>query len=946
MRSEVAVAANNRSFDPRSSVALPWRWMCAFFFMLAAVVGFSAMEVSWLWSDARWKPLLFGITTVRHLIELVCLFYAVMFTYAAVRYVRVTRSGGDGAVAVSADAVHRRSPLAVIYLCCNDLDEEAVRSLSTLVYDGRLLHIIHDDSIDPKENARVDELVDRLERETEVRWRVMRRQDKSGGKPGALRWLLEKTCQEHEFFLLLDNDSYVSDVQVLRKAMACFDDQGVAAVQFRNRTRVNPNDGRFAATVSGAVDIFDAFATGLFVKLWRPFVGHNAVLRTATVMQAGNFTPGFFADDLDLTVRMALQGSRVAYRRDLAMEECHPSNYRSFSIRSKKWAHGCAQIIRSHLLPVLSTDRMTFREKMGFLMFTGFYITQVLMLLYMLLVFIVLPLLIGPTWKAAWWALLLGTIVPASIFLPVIAYLCTEGRKLPFFRTLGSCAATYGSTDLWTILGLSGGFRTKEHGWVPTNSVLNGKRPLVDWGHFTLGGSFLLVPLLYQPELLLFPLTWLFAAKFLFVPAVAVHYGGRPTRVEPLTRTVVTRPMHHPLVSRTSLLPRPVWLMLMLSVVAMCAFSAAVVADEVPATPEHIRIEVRGNEIYVDGERRILRGIHYGPWRPGTGPGQGFSYPSNDELLTDLRMIRFANADTILVYDPPARLLDLAHQSRLDVIYVFNIQWWRLPEGEEEEVIEEIIANVQLLHDKSAVIAWMLGNEIPGWVIDRLEPAGVREFLSELRRQVREVDPYRPVTHGNWPLLRTLDLDRDMDIVSYNVYPFYPLEVAVGGFGTFIRDHLMPVAGERPLIISEFGLNTLEATPQQQAEVLPRCWAELLEAGAQGGMVFAFADEWWKNYDNPIRPPDYWRRVKDSNDHLTHNEDPEEHYGIVTSDRRPKPAYAAVRDMFAADPLLAARDPRNYLRQVLLGIGTVAVFGVIGIAAWLRFREPHVGGSN
>jgi GT2 family glycosyltransferase len=965
----------------RAEGSLPQRrllaaWLGAAAAIVAAVTAISVVEVKWLWNDVSWKPALLGITIARHLIELICVGYAIAFFYAAIRYVTVVRrqeatQQPDADQHVSDGNRTEPGTCAIIYLCCNDLEEEAVRELSTLRYDGRLLHILHDDSTDPAENARVDRFVDRLAAETGVRWHILRRPEKQGGKPGATQYILHQTAHEHDYFLLLDNDSYVPDPDVLRRALPCFRDDRVAGVQFRNCTRHAENEGPFARIVAGAVDIFDAFASGLFEKLWRPFVGHNAMLRTADVCDAGGFTPGVFADDIDLTVRMNLRGRRIVYRRDLVMEECHPSNYRSFALRSKKWAHGCAQILRMHLLNVLASGRMTFREKLGFLMFTGFYVTQVLMLLYMLLVFIVLPLMIGPVWKAAWWALFIGTIVPASIFLPVAAYLMTEGRRRgrPFWRTLGGCAATYGSTDLWTILGLAGGLRrdsTKKAKWVPTNSVLNASRPLLDWSHFAAGGTFLLVPLAFQPELLLFPLTWLFAGKFLFVPAVAVHYGADASPREPRriderkpARLVPTwlNPQHteaRPRAGEQALAARA---LLVLGAIALFSFSAAAFADEESATqtqatptkqtaddvvPDYVRIEVRGRDILIDGESTIIRGIHYGPWRPGTGPGRGFPYPSNDELRPDLRMIRSLNANTILVYDPPARLLDLAMEKELNVIYTFNIEWWRVADEAEIDLIgEEMAQRVEQLREHPAVIAWMLGNETPAWIIDQLQPAGVRAFFTGLREQVRAVDPHRPVTHGNWPLTRTFDFDQTMDIVSYNLYPFYPTEVAVNGFGRFIRDFLMPRVGDRPLIISEFGINTLEATPEQQAEIVSRCWYELLEAGANGGVVFAFADEWWKNYDNPIRPPDYWRRVDDPDDHLTHNQDPEEHYGIVTAYREPKPAFDVVRKMFAESYSPGAANPGGStvtVRQVLISIGTIAVLGVIAIAVWLWLK--------
>ena len=90
--------------------------------------------------------------------------------------------------------------------------------------------------------------------------------------------------------------------------------------------------------------------------------------------------------------------------------------------------------------------------------------------------------------------------------------------------------------------------------------------------------------------------------------------------------------------------------------------------------------------------------------------------------------------------------------------------------------------------------------------------------------------------------------------------------------------------------MTEFGVNSLEAGEEGQARIVRECWAEILQSGTAGGIVFGFADEWWKNYDNPKRPGNYWFREGAPEDEARHDEDPEEHYGIMTADRKPKAA--------------------------------------------------------
>lgn len=861
-----------------------------------------------------------ALNFVRRAIELIALAYAAAFAFAAARYI----IRGKHVSAPAAAATESPSPpprAAVIYLCCNDVDAEAMESLSRFEYEGPLIHILHDDSSDPEAQRHTDLVAATVGARTGVRWTVLRRPDKKGGKAGAMNYVLAKTAHQHDLFLLADNDSIAHDPSLIRKAVPCFNDPGVAVVQFRSRAQRDQQERAFSSWLAGAIDMFDAFRTGLFEGMWQPFTGHNALLRTSDVADAGGFTPGVFADDIDLTVRLNELGRRVVYRRDLSMHERHPSNYRAFCVRAQKWAAGCAQVIRSHGANVLTSPRLGFREKLGFSLFCGFYVMQAAMVLYLAIVLLILPLLLGRMWEAAGWALVVGTVFPLAVFLPVFAYLATEGRSLPFWKTVAACAAVYGSSDLWTIRGLIHGFGRRERPWIPTNSVNGSSGGALDWAQFLFGSACLIVPWMFQPALLLFPVTWLFAAKFIIVPLVSQVYqeGAATIRAASVPRGALTTASCMALAVGTLGAGQP-------SFAAALPDPRAVVAD---------------GTLLIDGEPLVIKGVHYSPWPLGAGPGRGFEYPDDAFIARDLDMIASLSANTILVYDLPRRGVALAGKRGLNVIYTFTIGWWRLPRGEADAIAADLTSAVSELRDEPAIIMWMLGNEVPGWVIDALGADGVARALGRLRDAIRAVDPAaRPVAHGNFPIHRAQALDRHMDLLTYNLYPFYPTEVAAMGYGRFIREQIRPLADGRPLLITEFGANTIEVPPDRQAEVIEQCWRELLEAGCQGGVVFAFADEPWKNYDNPISPPDWWRRADAPDDHLTHDEDPEEHYGIVRMDRTPKPAFAAVARMFGAAPDIIPREdgaPTEWfsgfgLVRLLSGIAVVVLIGWVLVA--------------
>src|SRR4030095_4619202 len=119
------------------------------------------------------------------------------------------------------------------------------------------------------------------------------------------------------------------------------------------------------------------------------------------------------------------------------------------------------------------------------------------------------------------------------------------------------------------------------------------------------------------------------------------------------------------------------------------------------------------------------------------------------------------------------------------------------------------------------------------------------------------------------------------------------------GYDAYLHDVRQPIAGAKPLLITEFGVNTVEVGEPGQARLLRQNWEGIRQGGAAGGGVFEFADEWWKNYDNPRGPGNWWDRVPAPDDEGQHDEDPEESYGLMTSDRHPKLAYGVVQELFA-----------------------------------------------
>lgn len=418
-------------------------------------------------------------------------------------------------------------PLCIVYLCCNDLDVPALESLARLEYRGKLYLLVHDDAPSPSPSAMLLQSLDRLRRTSHAEVILLRRPEKNGGKAGAVNYVLEQTGHLYTYFLLCDNDSAAVDPLAIEKAIARFHDDKVAVVQCRSVAIDSAAYSSVNRLLSRSIDVFHLFLSVSARFGWPLFIGHNAVLRTSAVRSVGGFTPGFFADDLDLTLRLNLNGYSVVYAADVNFGEKHPASYFAFRRRSYKWSYGCMQMLKRHTWTVLTTRRLGFAEKLSFFYFAGFYVTQSVLLAYLVVAFVVAPFFLQSYQFSKTASLIGGTVIVGSIYLPILAYF---GKAREARRRLGSvamCGLVYGTTDFACLRGIADCLLGRKRQWVPTNARLRGENSFPLLLEAIFGLALFTAPLLSFPAVLYLPCAYVFAGKFLFGPAIAIAYRDR-----------------------------------------------------------------------------------------------------------------------------------------------------------------------------------------------------------------------------------------------------------------------------------------------------------------------------------------------------------------------------------------------------------------------------------
>src|SRR5213078_2847526 len=101
-----------------------------------------------------------------------------------------------------------------------------------------------------------------------------------------------------------------------------------------------------------------------------------------------------------------------------------------------------------------------------------------------------------------------------------------------------------------------------------------------------------------------------------------------------------------------------------------------------------------------------------------------------------------------------------------------------------------------------AVLCYTIGNEIPAPIVRWYGKRRVERYLEQLYRAAKEEDPEGLVTYVNYPTTEYLQLPF-LDLVCFNVYLESQERLEA------YTDHLHILAGDRPLIMSELGLDSL-----------------------------------------------------------------------------------------------------------------------------------------
>src|SRR5947207_2346931 len=290
------------------------------------------------------------------------------------------------------------------------------------------------------------------------------------------------------------------------------------------------------------------------------------------------------------------------------------------------------------------------------------------------------------------------------------------------------------------------------------------------------------------------------------------------------------------------------------------------------------RPRVQGKFIFVGDKKLYVRGVTYGTFRPNE---QGEEFPAPEVVECDFAQMAANGVNAVRTYTPPPLwLLDAAHRQGLRIMAglpversVAFLDYRKCARSIEGMVRTEVRARA----GHPALLCYTIGNEIPASIVRWHGRRKLERFLERLYYAAKAEDPDSLVTYVNYPSTEYLQLPF-LDFACFNVYLESQkcLDAYLG--------RLHNIAGDRPLVMAEMGLDGLRHGEATQAHVIDWQIRTVFADGGAGVFVYAWTDEWFRG----------GAEVEDWK------------FGLTDRNRDAKPALLSVRNAFREIPF--ARD--------------------------------------
>ncbi|HKS21665.1 MAG TPA: glycosyltransferase family 2 protein [Thermoanaerobaculia bacterium] len=248
-----------------------------------------------------------------------------------------------------------RLRVAVLYLCCDDVDDESLDSLRSL----------RDVDVFVLDDSRTEASRRQTDRSG---FTVIRRSDRAAFKAGNLNHWLRAYGERYEYFIVLDSDSviFADAVWELVEYAEASENRDVAIVQ---STIVARADNRFQRCLAVQAPLRNRILSRLYDAIgWTLSHGHNALHRTAAIRSAGGFDISASCEDTATSLRLLHCGWRIILVPTVSYD-AEPRDIVAFRRRYVRWARQTIDVIAAMKLRVrVSSALLMVRHVLGYLL--------------------------------------------------------------------------------------------------------------------------------------------------------------------------------------------------------------------------------------------------------------------------------------------------------------------------------------------------------------------------------------------------------------------------------------------------------------------------------------------------------------------------------------------------------------------------------------------------
>jgi GT2 family glycosyltransferase len=284
-----------------------------------------------------------------------------------------------------------------------------------------------------------------------------------------------------------------------------------------------------------------------------------------------------------------------------------------------------------------------------------------------------------------------------------------------------------------------------------------------------------------------------------------------------------------------------------------------------------------------------MRAVSYGPF-PGGWP---------ESFEPDFRRIAAAGFNALRLFEmPDQRLLDAAGRHGLRVFG--GLMWGQIADffrrpGLLSAARVGMVDGLRVIAEHPVLVGIYVANEIPADLVRWMGPVRVRQAIEELIAVGRAAAPRLMFAYANYPSTEYLEPE-NADFTAFNIY----LEDEAA-LRRYVK-RLHHIAGDRPLVISEFGLDSRRNGLARQAQTLRWALEIAREEECAGLTVYAWSDRWW-NAGGEVTDWDF---------------------GLIDREGRDKPALAVISSQFLKSPplpsfsvIVCTRNGRARIRACL-----------------------------